>query len=240
MQLSELGVGYVFMFKLATLVIALTTVLCVINLPKIIRNIGGSGCTTTAISSEYLSRRMPPCTIHWTNIHSQANYGLYNYDPVEQYLLVFYFCFLFFSLGLMSVYLDMAAQTIQKTKDSPADWTLMVKGLNGDLTEQQISELGNYIAGGKVRRVCLAYNLHPLQMLLEEVKNAKIEIRKAQQEQQTLRSTLPEEPSVRTSRILLSTENLSLLQFIFDKKNKINAKMDRLSQVRDKVVMKII
>lgn len=127
MELVELGIGFVFLFKFGLLQICLGSLFTILNIFKIISNIRGSKCTTSTQDIYYTDLGLPHCHNDWSTIHSIANFGLKEEDKLEDFSLLVFIWVLWAGLGFMLIWMKGASKSLNKTQDTPGDWTVMVR-----------------------------------------------------------------------------------------------------------------
>lgn len=181
MDLADLGEGYVLLFKLMKYFGILAVCFYGINLYKIVANLRGGLCTSSAadISGKdlqaYSRASMPPCHADWVNPHSVANYGLTRVDLVERALMVAYLGVFWLAMGYIYGRVMRICRDIDEANDTPCDWTLLATHLPPHEDEQTVAD--NLLKDPdfnpqhdiEIKKVCLAYNLKDYLTLADSV-----------------------------------------------------------------------
>ena len=178
MELAENGSGYVMFFKLAIWYGFIMVAFSAISVLKAIENVRGTSCTSEDNPSTtfdvYLLTGLPVCVKDWVSIHSVANYGIYKFDNTELSWMLIAMCASWFVLAVYHHQILVTNKEVDRLSDTPSDWTLMVRGLPSDESEDHITR--NFEAYGtmgtlpcKVKKVCLAYNSSEYEELEKKV-----------------------------------------------------------------------
>lgn len=191
-ELSELGIGYVFFFKIFTFSILIYTMLSSIGIYKSILNFSSGHCISQEAilsnstysaqggSCEYWRRGHPPCVLNFITIFSLANFGLSRTDLLEQLLLLITWIVMVVGLALMRGWMLSTSKAVDFTADSPGDFSIMVSGLSKNLTSQDIKIIFTLAKHYAVEEVSIAYKLADCNRIIKRALTLRKQIRQAQ------------------------------------------------------------
>lgn len=192
MDLADLGAGYVMYFKMIIFFGVIWVFYLVINAVKVLANTKKGYCTSkdnlvfkansTEPELQYIKNGLPPCSLDWVTLHSQANYGIMNVDTDEKTFVLLFFIAYWFFLSICKQWLKKTNKQIDNSNDTPSDWTLIVRGLPSDEPAEQIkANFEAFGANGKevayVKKVNIAYNCEEYVKKFEKINKKKREMK---------------------------------------------------------------
>ena len=126
MELADMGSGYVLYFKMVIFFGCISVFFCLINVIKAASNVSKGYCSTSQDTYNALGH---VCVRDWVTVHSVVNYNIFVEDKTEKaWMLVFWIAYTL-TLSVCKVFIKRTNKTVDNTNDTPADWTLMVKGM---------------------------------------------------------------------------------------------------------------
>ncbi len=161
-----------------------------ISIIKIISNFDGKWCQeesdiiSEALSktgTSYIKRRLTACVKDWQTIHSVANYGVFEDNNTELWLMmifiVLYCVFLAFNYQSVMYVLE----SVDRFSDTPSDYTLYVKGLPKDEDPEHIKY--NMEVNGtlgtidcEVKKISMVYDCSTYEKHLKKVDEVKTKL----------------------------------------------------------------
>lgn len=187
MELADMGSGYVLYFKMVILFGCISVIFCLINVIKAVSNISTGYCK--ADQPLYLALGHQ-CVLDWVTVHSVVNYNIFKEDGTEKaWMLVFWIVYSF-GLSICKVYIKRTNKSVDVMNDTPADWTLMVKGMPQseplEAIKHNFQQFGappskNMIC--HVKKINRAYNLDEYLKQEKKVTKLKGELKKIRDEE---------------------------------------------------------
>ncbi len=177
-----MGSGYVLYFKMVIFFGGISVFFCLINVIKAISNISKGFCKSDQKAYLLLGHQ---CVRDWVTVHSVVNYSIFAEDTTEKaWMLVFWIVYALV-LSICKVYIKRTNKSVDVMNDTPADWTLMVKGMpQSEPIEAIKRNFEQYGAPpGKnipcyVKKINRAYNLDEYLKQEKKVNKLKTELKK--------------------------------------------------------------
>jgi hypothetical protein len=187
MELADMGSGYVLYFKMVIFFGCISVFFCLINVIKAISNVSAGFCKTDQKAYVALGHQ---CVRDWVTVHSVVNYSIFKEDGTEKaWMLVFWIVYSL-ALSICKVYIKRTNKSVDVMNDTPADWTLMVKGMPQseplEAIKQNFEQYGappgkNILCS--VKKINRAYNLDEYLKQEKKVTKLKGELKKIRDEE---------------------------------------------------------
>jgi hypothetical protein len=137
LEIADFGSGFVAFFSLVKFLIFALCIFGALNIYKIQADINGKFCL-----ADDQARNAPnssfTCVRDWVTRHSLANYG-FEVDQTDKALMCVFFGILLFAVSIFYAYSKKLAEQIDIKNDMPSDWTVILRGLSTDITDQDIA-----------------------------------------------------------------------------------------------------
>lgn len=136
-ELADFGSGFVAYFSLVKFLVFALCIFGALSIYKIQADVNGRFCLTEDQASKLPSSSFI-CVKDWITRHSVANYG-FEVDTTDKALMCVFFGIMLFAVGIFNAYSKKLAEEIDTKNDLPSDWTVILRGLSPDITDQDIA-----------------------------------------------------------------------------------------------------